>query len=153
VWAGGDARGPGVAGLAIRQGREAAEAAHARLRGLAIPPEPVCDPVSSGMLKPAFYPGAPPVVPPERPRDEWLAFPEAELRGTISEAAFLQEAARCFSCGSCYGCQQCFMYCGAGGITPIAVPTRGAYFRVRLDVCQSCGQCVDLCPCGFLTPT
>lgn len=153
VWAGGDARGPGVAGLAIRQGREAAEAAHARLRGLAVAPTPLGEPVSSDMVKPAFHPEARPVVPPERPQNEWLAFPDAELRGTIGETAFLQEVARCFSCGSCYGCQQCFMYCGAGGITPIAEPARGAYFRVRSDLCLSCGQCVDLCPSGFLTPT
>ena len=151
LWVGGDARGLGVAGLAIGQGRQAAEAAHARLRGLTPQPALPFAPVSSDMVKPDFFAARSPAAPPQRPPGEWLAFPEAELRGTISEEEFLQEVSRCFSCGLCFGCEQCFMYCNAEGLIRLELVTPGRYFALCLDRCQACGKCVDLCPCGFLS--
>ncbi len=153
LWAGGDSRGLGVAGSAIGQGRLAAEAVHARLRGLAGPPAPRPAPISSDTVKPDFFAGLEPVAPPRAPAGQWRSAPEAELQGTISEAEFLQEASRCFSCGLCSGCEQCFMYCNAVGITPVEHPAPGRYFALSLERCQACGKCVDLCPCGFLRPS
>lgn len=153
VWVGGDTRGLGVAGSAIGHGRLAAEAVHAHLRGLATPPAPRPAPISSDTVKPEFFAGLERVTPPRAPAGHWRVSPEAELQGTISEAEFLQEASRCFSCGLCFGCEQCFMYCNAEGVTPLEHPAPGRYFALALERCQACGKCVDLCPCGFLSPS
>lgn len=151
VWAGGDSRGLGVAGMAIRQGREAAEAAHARLSGVPITPAPERFLISSERVKPDFFAEVRRVVPPRLPAGEWLTAPEAEIQGTITEQEFLEEVSRCFSCGLCYGCEQCFMYCNADGVVRLQHPRPGNYFQLQLDHCQACGKCVDLCPCGFLS--
>jgi NADPH-dependent glutamate synthase beta subunit-like oxidoreductase/ferredoxin len=152
LWAGGDSRGLGLAGLAIGQGREAAEAAHARLAGLPVAPVRERAPVSSGMVTLDFVEAIQRAAPPRLPPGEWLTDPDAEIQGTITEEEFLQEVSRCLSCGYCYGCEQCFMYCNADAIVPSRHPRPGNYFELRLDRCQACGKCVDLCPCGFLSP-
>lgn len=152
LWAGGDLTGLGVAGSAISQGRQAAEAVDARLRGVPVPAVAQRDPVSSDMVKSDFYPESHPVVPPERPSEQWLEYPDEEPRGTITEEEFLREVSRCFSCGLCYGCEQCFMFCNAEGLVKLKHTRPGRYFVVGLDLCQACGKCVDLCPCGFLSP-
>lgn len=151
VWAGGDSLGLGLAGSAIGQGRLAAEAADARLRGVP-PPELPEDPFPSKSVKPDFYPGQLPIVPPHLSAEASLAAPEAEPHGTISEEEFLHEVTRCFSCGLCYGCEQCFMFCNQEGLIREGAGAPGSYFSLRLERCQSCGKCVDLCPCGFLSP-
>lgn len=89
--------------------------------------------------------------PPCLPVAERLAKPEQEARQTIGEQAFLDEVARCFSCGSCFGCQQCFMFCNAGGFSKLQAAAPGQYFSMVLDNCESCGKCIEVCPCGFLS--
>lgn len=150
LWAGGDVRGLGLAGIAVAQGRRAAEAVHARLRGLAAPGDTASPPVSSPRVKPDFYTPVKPLGPPRRPSDEWLSRPDDEIEETISEAQFLEEVARCFSCGLCFGCEQCFTYCNEGGFSRLQDVNPGRYYALNLELCESCGKCVDLCPCGFL---
>ena len=152
VWTGGDTMGLGIAGRAIAQGREAAETVDARLRGAPPPARPAVDPLPKGAVKPDFYPARPPVTLPRQPADYWHTDPDAELQDTITEAEFLHEVGRCFSCGLCYGCEQCFMFCNAAGFARLTHGKPGAYFAVHLERCQACGKCADLCPCGFLTP-
>jgi formate dehydrogenase major subunit len=153
IWTGGDTLGLGIASQAIGQGRQAAEAVHARLQAMPAPATPRKPPLPKGAVKPDFYAAHAPVAPPRRPADTWRADPEAELQGTISEAEFLGEVGRCFSCGLCYGCEQCFMYCSQGGFTKLEQAAPGTYFALAMDRCQACGKCVDLCPCGFVTPS
>jgi ferredoxin len=152
VWTGGDTMGLGIAGEAIAQGRKAAEAVDARLRGRPAPSRAAAAPLPKNAVKPDFYPPRPPVTLPRKPADQWRTDPDAELQETITEAEFLQEISRCFSCGLCYGCEQCFMFCNATGFTRLTHVKPGAYFAVHLERCQACGKCADLCPCGFLTP-
>lgn len=152
MWGGGDAGGLGVAGLAIGQGRQAAESVDCQLRGVPVPAPRGPAAVTSDMVKLDFFAGRHPVTPPERPPEEWLLLPEAELRGTISAEEFLQEAERCVSCGLCSGCEQCFMFCNAEGIVRLEQATPGKYFTMLRDRCLACGKCIDLCPCGFLGP-
>lgn len=153
VFRGGDVRALGIAGAAIAHGRQAAEAAHARLRGGE--PVPVRDDraaIATGEVKPEFYASREPVAPPRTSVAERLADPERETVATLGEEQFLAEVSRCFSCGLCFGCQHCWTYCNALGFARILEPAPGAYFAIALDRCESCGKCVDLCPCGYLSP-
>jgi ferredoxin len=152
LWTGGDTLGLGIASRAISQGRQAAEKVHIRLQGLPATPTPRRPPLPEGAVKPDFYAGRAPVEPVRRPTDTWRTDPEGELQSTITEAAFLDEVGRCFSCGLCYGCEQCFMYCSAGGFTRLHEAAPGKYFALALERCLACGKCADLCPCGFVTP-
>lgn len=151
---GGDVRGLGIAGNAIVQGRYAAEHLHRLLRGgedarsKAPGEEPA---VINGTdidfdTRPQKPAARPPVTAAERRLDDAAL----EVFGTLSEAEFLDEAGRCFSCGSCFGCERCFMYCTAGSFTRLVETEPGRYFSLNLDACQECGKCVEVCPCGFL---
>jgi len=151
VWTGGDTLGLGTASGAIRHGRLAAEAVHARLQAMPAPEPERPSPLPNGAVKPDFYAPQAPVALPRRPAHTWRTDPEGELQGTIDEDAFLAEVGRCFSCGLCYGCEQCFMYCSAGGFTRLDEVAPGTYFALAMERCQRCGKCVDLCPCGFVT--
>jgi NADPH-dependent glutamate synthase beta subunit-like oxidoreductase/ferredoxin len=151
VWAGGDARGLGIAGLAISQGRLAAESVHARLRGLPDPAQAESGSRPLAQVRAAFYETLPRTDVPHLPPAERLARPDAEVVATVDEASFLREASRCLSCGSCFGCQHCWMYCNPGGYTRIDEVAPGTYFALDLGACEGCGKCIEVCPCGFLS--
>jgi formate dehydrogenase major subunit len=154
VWAGGDARGLGIAGMAIAQGRQAAEAVHRRLRGIdRDEPADLRRKVAPGDVKPHFYPERDPVVPSISSVEERLARPERETVATIDEEQFLAEVARCFSCGLCFGCLHCWTYCNGFGFTRLAEPRPGTYFALAVDRCEACGKCIDICPSGYLSPS
>jgi NADPH-dependent glutamate synthase beta subunit-like oxidoreductase/Pyruvate/2-oxoacid:ferredoxin oxidoreductase delta subunit len=152
VWAGGDALGLGIAGVAIAQGRRAAEALHARLSGT---PE-VRDGMDGGSeigperINLDYHEERPSAKPHRLAPSERLSDPSAEVSGVITERQFLEEADRCFSCGSCFGCQQCSMYCTSGCYIKLEEAESGVYFALSLDQCEECGKCIEVCPCGFL---
>lgn len=150
LWAGGDVRGLGIAGMAIAQGRTAAENIHARVRGVKPPVRVDGPPLGADSVKPGYYESKPPLSVEHIPVDEGLADPDAEVALTITEAQFLEEISRCFSCGLCFGCQHCWMYCSAQCFTHVGEAAPGAYFTLGLDACEECGKCVELCPCGYL---
>jgi len=150
VWAGGDARGPGIASRAIGQGRVAAEAAHARLSGEYRGSVTNRKLVERHMVKPDYYPGQVRGDKLRRPQVDWLRAPNMEIDLTLPYAAAHAEAARCMSCGLCFDCEQCFMYCNAGGFTRIDEARPGNYFVLALEACEGCGKCIEVCPCGFL---
>lgn len=149
LWAGGDDRGPGIASRSVAQGRIAAEAAHARLRGELLP-QAVPRQVDAGAVKTDYYESQDRSERLRRPQDEWLEQPEEEIDLTISSAEACQEAARCMSCGLCFDCHQCVMYCNAGGYSPVEKARPGSYFSLALELCEGCGKCIELCPCGYL---
>jgi ferredoxin len=154
VWAGGDLRGLGIAGMAIAHGRAAAEAVHRRLRGNGEDlPSDARTRVGPGDVKPQYYLDRAPVAPPIVPVEDRLSDPEREGRDTIDEEQFLAEVARCFSCGLCFGCRHCHTYCNARAFAGVASLAPGAYFALAIDLCDRCGKCVDLCPCGYLSPS
>jgi formate dehydrogenase major subunit len=152
VLAGGDALGPGIAGKAILQGRRAAERLHARLAGAGesaqkLPERPA---IGAERVRLATKPAAAAVHSPVLTPEQRLQPEMPEVGATISEAQFLAEVERCFSCGLCFGCEQCYMYCTAGCFTRLEEPRPGLYFSLSLDACQECGKCVEVCPCGYL---
>ncbi len=151
IFAGGDDRGPGIASRAIAQGRLAAEAAHAELRGEPHPREArMREAVRAGAVKIDFYGGRQRQCNLRHPQEEWLRDPELEIEQTMSDAQACRESARCMSCGLCFDCQQCFMYCNASGFTRIEGSRPGHYFALALDACEGCGKCIEVCPCGYL---
>ncbi len=151
IWAGGDDRGPGIASQAIAQGRLAAEAAHAQMRGDHRPLDArTLKEVPAGSVKFDYYRGEDRQCAKRRPQEEWLNGPELEIEQTIDCEQARQEAARCMSCGLCFDCQQCFMYCNAGGFTRIDEAGPGSYFVLALDACEGCGKCIEVCPSGYL---
>jgi NADPH-dependent glutamate synthase beta subunit-like oxidoreductase len=151
IWAGGDDRGPGIASQAIAQGRLAAEAAHAELRGEPHPGKaPERKAVNAGGVKADFYRDQQRESSPRRSQEGWLCDPEREIDQTIGYEQARREAARCMSCGLCFDCQQCFMYCNGRGFTRIEESRPGYYFALALDACEGCGKCIEICPCGYL---
>ncbi len=151
LWTGGDAVRLGIAGFAIANGRRAAEALHARLRGRGETNAAPGVPIAAETIRSYFYAAPARAVVPEIPVPDRLAAPEAEVRGTLDEAQFLDEVSRCYSCGLCFGCEQCYMYCNGNGFVRLEQPAPGAYFALRLDACEGCRKCIELCPCGYLS--
>lgn len=150
IWSGGDVVEAGIAGMAIAAGRLAAEALHARLRGLpACPADERRLMDRSGILV-DFHVPADRASPARLTPVERLGQPLAEVSLGITEAQFLAESSRCFSCGSCFGCEQCWMYCMPLCFEKLGEPAPGSYFSLALDPCRDCGKCIDVCPCGFL---
>ena len=145
VWAGGDDRGPGVA-----QGRYAAEAAHAELRGLPPPDRDTRKPVDSDTVTTDYYVTRERIEQPRNVSPDELD--ESEVVRTLTVEEALEEASRCMSCGQCFDCQQCFMYCNGAGFTRIAETAPGNYFALTLEACEGCGKCIEVCPCGYLEP-
>ena len=151
LFAGGDDLGPGIASRAIGQGRHAAEAAHAELRGMPPPaPEPGCAQLDPRSVRRDYYADRERSQTTHRSAEDRLAKPDAEVDLTLSSEQASEEAARCMSCGLCFDCQQCFMYCNAGGFTRLAETRPGRYFAFAFDACEGCGKCIELCPCGYL---
>lgn len=149
IWAGGDDRGPGIASRSVAQGRVAAEAAHAQLRGEPCL-QPVLRAVDAGTVKAGYYEDRDRGVLPRRVQEEWLEQPELEIDLTISSEQACMEAERCMSCGLCFDCHQCVMYCNAGGYSAVDEAAPGRYFTLALELCEGCGKCIELCPCGYL---
>ncbi len=149
VWAGGDDRAPGIAAAAIAQGRFAAEAAHAELRGLQPPEADIRPAVAADSIRSDYYDSGERLSSPHREAD-WRGDLEGEVVSTIASDDAVAEAMRCMSCGLCFDCQQCFMYCNGAGFTRIGETTPGNYFVLALDACEGCGKCIEICPCGYL---
>jgi NADPH-dependent glutamate synthase beta subunit-like oxidoreductase len=151
IWAGGDDTGPGIASRSIAQGRIAAEAAHAQLRGHPRPDSRSGPPtIETGRVKTDYYEGRIRGERPRRSAEQWLEQPEMEIDQTISSEQALYEAARCMSCGLCFDCHQCVMYCNVGGYSPLENSAPGRYHSLAMEICEGCGKCVELCPCGYL---
>jgi NADPH-dependent glutamate synthase beta subunit-like oxidoreductase len=145
VFTGGDAVELGLVSIAISQGRCAAEAIDARLRG-----------------KPLEKPQPPPEIGKEKIKLEWYKeaarherahvppaerAPDTEIEQGLSEEEALAEAQRCMSCGMCMDCETCWMYC-----TPscfVKLP-KGEHYRVKLELCNGCKKCAEACPCGYI---
>ena len=150
VWYGGDVEGLGIASRAIARGRFAAEALHARLRGLPEPERDTSPPIQLEDRRADFFKDTLPTRRPHLLPDIALADPGVEVQGPLTGQEFLTEIERCFSCGLCFGCEHCAMFCSAGAFTRRTDAVHGAYFELDLTACESCGKCVDVCPCGFL---
>jgi len=145
IYAGGDDVELGLASIAIAQGRFAAEAIDARLRG-----------------KKLDRPELPPVIKPERVKLAWYKEAarhershvpverrgmDVEVENGFSEADALEEAKRCLSCGMCMDCETCWMYCTPSAFVKLP---KGEHYKVKLELCDGCKKCAEECPSGYI---
>jgi NADPH-dependent glutamate synthase beta subunit-like oxidoreductase/Pyruvate/2-oxoacid:ferredoxin oxidoreductase delta subunit len=154
IYSGGDALNLGLATIAVGQGRQAALAVHAELRGLALPSlKPPLSLVDKKRIKldvVDVYSEKPRAERAHRHVEEWLSKPDEEIDLGITQEQFLEETARCFSCGNCFGCERCWMFCTPGCFKKVDGPGPGSYYTIKLDTCDGCKKCEDECPCGFI---
>ncbi|MBM3748102.1 MAG: FAD-dependent oxidoreductase [Acidobacteria bacterium] len=145
VYAGGDDIQLGLATIAISQGRFAAEAIDARLRGQKLEKRAAPASITTERMKLGWY------KPLDRHERAHLPVEERgldnEIEGGLSEAQALEEAKRCMSCGMCMDCETCWMYCTNNCF--IRLP-KGEHYKVKLEVCNGCKKCAEECPCGFI---
>jgi NADPH-dependent glutamate synthase beta subunit-like oxidoreductase/Pyruvate/2-oxoacid:ferredoxin oxidoreductase delta subunit len=145
VYAGGDDIALGLVTTAIAQGRFAAEAIDARLRGKTLE-KPVLPPViKAERVKAGWY--------KEIPRHERLRVPpeqrgvDTEIEAGLAEDDALAEAKRCMSCGMCMDCETCWMYCTNNCFAKLP---KGEHYKIKLEVCNGCKKCAEECPCGYI---
>jgi dissimilatory sulfite reductase flavoprotein subunit len=145
VYAGGDDVALGLVTIAISQGRFAAEAIDARLRGKTLERTVSAPTIKSESLKLGWYKESPRhersrVASSERRMD-------TEIETGLSEAEAAEEAKRCMSCGMCMDCETCWMYCTNNCFVKLA---KGEHYRIKLEVCNGCKKCAEECPCGYI---
>lgn len=145
IYAGGDAVELGLVSIAISQGRFAAEAIDARLRGKALekpvlPPPAKLERMKLGWYKESARHERPRVPVAERAMD-------TEIEQGFSEADAQAEAKRCMSCGLCMDCETCWMYCTNNCFLKLP---KGEHYRVKLELCNGCQKCAQECPCGYI---
>ncbi len=150
VFSGGDSLGLGLATISVGQGRKAAEAIHATLRGGEPKAPPALPTVGPERIKMDRYDPAPRAERRVLGPAERLAHPMDEVDLGITAEQALAEVARCFSCGKCFGCEKCWMYCQSNCFTKVSDPVLGHFYKVKIEVCDGCKKCADECPCGFV---
>jgi NADPH-dependent glutamate synthase beta subunit-like oxidoreductase len=143
IYAGGDDLALALVSTAVYQGRLAAQAIDAHLRGA----EPV---------KPATHPPADKVIADwhlEAERHDRQCLPmeqrnmDAEIEQGFSQEEALEEARRCMSCGMCMDCESCWMYCTNNCF--VRLP-KGEHYSVKMELCNGCKKCAEGCPTGYL---
>jgi Pyruvate/2-oxoacid:ferredoxin oxidoreductase delta subunit len=146
TYAGGDAVELGLVTIAISQGRFAAEAIDARLRGktldkaIAPPPAAKLERMKLGWYKESMRHDRLRVPVAEREMD-------TEIEQGLSEADAQAEAKRCMSCSLCMDCETCWMYCTNSCFVKLP---KGEHYRVKLELCNGCQKCAQECPCGYI---
>jgi NADPH-dependent glutamate synthase beta subunit-like oxidoreductase len=148
VFAGGDALSLGLVTIAIYQGRRAAEAIHARFRGLNIETDSKPPVIKSDRVMLQWYQEALRHQAEKLAAGERLANPWEESTATLSEAEAIAEAQRCMSCGSCFDCGNCWSYCQDQAVLKPVKP--GEFYRFKLEFCNGCNKCKENCPCGLI---
>jgi NADPH-dependent glutamate synthase beta subunit-like oxidoreductase len=145
VYAGGDDVELGLVSIAIGQGRFAAEAIDAHLRGTPLQ-KPASGPLATTeKMKIGWY--------KESVRHERIHVPvveresDTEIEIGLSEADAIEEAKRCMSCGMCMDCETCWMYCTNSCFVKLP---KGEHYRIKLELCNGCKKCAEECPCGYI---
>jgi NADPH-dependent glutamate synthase beta subunit-like oxidoreductase/Pyruvate/2-oxoacid:ferredoxin oxidoreductase delta subunit len=145
VYAGGDDVELALVTTAIAQGRFAAEAIDAYLRGKPLEKPAVPPPVTTEKMKLEWY--------KEALRNDRGHVPveergmDTEIERGLSEEEALAEAKRCMSCGMCMDCETCWMYCTNSCFVKLP---KGEHYKVKLEVCNGCKKCAEQCPCGYI---
>lgn len=145
VFAGGDGVELGLVTIAIAQGRFAAEAIDAYIRGVPVPQMAPLPTIAPERLHLEWYKPAERHERSEVPAAEREA--DTEVQVGLLEPEVLDEAKRCMSCGLCMDCETCWMYCTNNCFVKLP---KGEHYKVKLELCNGCKKCADACPCGFI---
>jgi len=149
VYAGGDAQGLGISTRSVGDGRKAARAMDAFLRGKPYQPPLKGRPVKYTDMRLDYYPSA--------PRNEETSL-DVEDRGhtfveinqAITTAQAVAEAKRCMSCGLCFACDQCRNFCPREAIHKDKKAPQGLVMFTDYTRCNGCHVCYEACPCNYI---
>lgn len=147
VFAGGDmTAGDRTVTVAVGQGKRAARAIDAYLRGESMEQPAKHEQATFDRLNTWYYADAPKTV---RPVLDIIRRQSSfdEVVGSLDEANALYEARRCMSCGNCFECDTCYGVCPDNAVIKLGP---GKRFRFNYDYCKGCGLCVAECPCGAI---
>jgi formate dehydrogenase beta subunit len=151
VLSGGDARGDrGTVSEAIGDGRRAASAIDAFIRGAAEPEDRETkgllnyDQLNLNYFAPAPRPAAPTLAVAERDGSN-------EIDGGLSRQQAVAEGQRCFSCGNCLACDNCWALCPDVAVLKTReVAADGSHYVFDYGYCKGCGLCAHECPTGYI---
>lgn len=160
VFAGGDAaQGPATVVEAIRDGKRAAHAIDAFLRGASFDPasveprprweqELLCSTHGCGWSEHER-----PEIPMIPVSARSLNFAQVELG--LTQAMAEDEARRCLRCDVCIGCGLCQLVCSEAGGDALRFKDVGGRlvfedFDRPTDKCVGCGACTHICPTGAM---
>ena len=145
VFAGGDDIELGLVSIAIAQGRFAAEAIDAHLRGVPLEMPQAPPPIKTEKMKLGWYKPADRHQRPLLPLEQRGM--DTEIEQGLSQEDVIAEAKRCMSCGMCADCETCWMYCSNNCF--VRLP-KGEHYKVKLELCNGCKKCAEECPCGYI---
>jgi len=143
IYAGGDDLSLALVATAVYQGRMAAQAIAAHLRG--DEPAKPGEQLVADKVNLDWY--------PELSRHERQQIPveqrdmDAEIECGFTNEEALDEAKRCMSCGMCMDCETCWMYCTYNCF--VRLP-KGEHYKIKMEVCNGCKKCAEACPCGYI---
>ncbi|MHB8160180.1 MAG: NAD(P)-binding protein [Thermoleophilia bacterium] len=149
VFAGGDLLSPSLATNAIGQGRKAAAAIDAFLRGEVYREPVVPRPIYWPELNLDFYPHLSRHDHGVLPLEERAGnYREVNLALSADEAA--AEARRCLSCGRCFVCDRCRIYCPREAISKNLSRPVGFNMFTDYAKCSGCTICSMTCPSNYI---
>jgi NADPH-dependent glutamate synthase beta subunit-like oxidoreductase len=149
VYAGGDVLDLGLVTIAIAQGRRAAEAIHAHLRGMPfdLPVRPAVI-TKDKMYRTWFQANDRKAPQASLPVESRWAAPDAEIEKGLTREQAIEESKRCMSCGQCFECGSCWTLCSDGAV--VKPLQKGQPYSFKLEFCQGCKKCAEQCPCGYI---
>ncbi len=149
IFAGGDVLGLGISTRAVGQGRVAARAMVAYLRGGDYKLPQMGRTVKPAAMRLNYYETA------TRNEETELGVGEAiksfsEIKETLTTEQALAEAGRCMSCGLCNVCDQCRIYCPQEAISRNKKRPKGRTMFTDYTRCTGCHICFEACPTGYI---
>jgi NADPH-dependent glutamate synthase beta subunit-like oxidoreductase len=149
VYAGGDAQGLGISTRSVGDGRKAARAMDAFLRGKPYQAPVKGRPVKHTDMRLDYYPSAP------RNEETSLNVEDrghtfVEINQAITTAQAVAEAKRCMSCGLCFACDQCRIFCPREAIHKDKKAPQGLVMFTDYTKCNGCHVCYEACPCNYI---
>jgi Pyruvate/2-oxoacid:ferredoxin oxidoreductase delta subunit len=150
VYVGGDARGGyGTVSRAIGDGRRAAAAIDAWLKGEHLGTPASIEPIALAALNLSYFERA------ARAHEPLLAVAgrdgQREIAAGLDAAAVAHEGGRCLSCGNCLACDNCWTLCPDNAVLKSGAPAAdGSHYVFDYDYCKGCGLCARECPTGYI---
>ena len=150
IFVGGDATGRcGTVSAAVGDGRRAAQAICAFVRGVAMAEVETSQSIGFNQLNRSYFEHAPRAEAAILPAASRNA--EIEVESGLSPAQAFDESHRCFSCGECMACDNCWTLCPDNSVLKTQDHcVDGAHYVFDYDHCKGCGLCAHECPVGFI---